>query len=127
MPASWIRRRSAFENTAPNARSDSVTPRSAPTLPRIAAFLANVKIGWEDFASVPRLGGDSAEGTRRASDKEGQMSEDESRIAGNEEETDEVEGHRKGGGMAVNDESTEELRREGEDDDVEAHSRNRIV
>lgn len=47
------------------------------------------------------------------------MSEDEMKKLGHEEETDEVEGHRK---PAVTEEIADELRRES-DDDVEAHGR----
>ena len=48
------------------------------------------------------------------------MSEDEARLAGHEEEQDEVEAHRKGGKMAANAEPGDEARKE-DDGDFEAH------
>jgi hypothetical protein len=47
------------------------------------------------------------------------MSED-ARIAGHEEEQDEVEAHKKAGKMAANEEPGDEARKE-DDDDFEAH------
>jgi hypothetical protein len=47
------------------------------------------------------------------------MSEDEARVAGHEEEQDEVEAHRRH--IAANEEPGDEARKEGDDDDFEAH------
>jgi hypothetical protein len=56
------------------------------------------------------------------------MSEDEARLAGHEEEQDEVEAHRKGGQMAGNIEPGDEARKEDDDDDFEAHRKgNQLV
>src|SRR4051794_29732868 len=112
IPASWSRRRLGLAKTAPNDRSDSTAPRRIPTVSRIAAFVANWKSEWEDSRPVVRLEGDSAEGRAKNFHTGGnEMSEDEARRIGvNEEEGDEVEAHRSG--AAASDEGATE----GDDD-----------
>jgi hypothetical protein len=54
------------------------------------------------------------------------MSEDEARALGHEEEQDEVEAHRRATSMGMTDEPTDEARKEGEDDDFEAHRKSAV-
>jgi hypothetical protein len=84
----------------------------------MAADVVYLKGWWEDFSSVPRLEGYSAQPARQSFDKEGHMSEDESRrTADHEEEADEVEAHKRV--VAANDEAGDETA----GDDVEGHMR----
>jgi hypothetical protein len=55
------------------------------------------------------------------------MSEDEARILKTDEDQDEVEAHRRGNSMGVNEEPAEEYRKEDDDDDFEAHRRHSTV
>jgi hypothetical protein len=84
----------------------------------MAADVVYLKGWWEDFSSVPRLEGYSAQPARQSFDKEGHMSEDESRRIAQEEEGRETEAH---GRVAANVEAGDEAEAEG--DEVEAHGR----
>jgi hypothetical protein len=53
------------------------------------------------------------------------MSADEGRVAGHEEETDEVEAHRRATSMGASEGPGDEARKEG-DDDFEAHRKSAV-
>src|SRR4051794_40630142 len=97
MPASCSRRRFGFPNTAPKARSESIAPRITATVSEDCSLCCKCEGRMGRFRSAPPSWGDSAKQTRRAlPTRRDDMSEDEAKkVAGHEEEQDEVEAHRR--------------------------------
>src|SRR5690242_13896808 len=109
MPASCSRRRFLFAKTAPNARSDSPTPRSIPTVSQHRTLYCELEDELGRFvACCPSRGGQRGRDAHKTSHKEGTEMSDETR-------EDEVEAHRHKHNLA-NAEPKDEA-----GDDFEAH------